>query len=425
MIDLYFNRGQLSKGQVVVQNINNSIDSFEKDLDSAINEIKNAAKAYKVNLDNTIVVSGLQEDFKNLRSDLSTMNDLSERQSSLVEKYEKGDLYLTAIQFHQDADQYLKDELFRNSNFVNPDALTRVGATVGMGVFKFGEGFLEFFEDVGDCAITIGAGVASVLGAKDVSKSWKEFAKRDLAIELVENNDAFRWVNKNSYFDKDSAFATAFKIGGKATAALVTGKVASNIYMSRVSDASKVLNNVPSASKVTKRATEISNLVSTQGANVTSNLKSGQGLKNALLFGTVASGVSLGLTKGVSNPLGEKVGEKISESSVGEIIRNVDGKAAEVFNEETKDTIERVSKSVIDTSVKTGKKETTGNLISGDGNETSVQDEEAKYAANAGIDTIKKSAETTVEKSLEQAAENSLENVIEGSIEKTVMNTVL
>ena len=48
---------------------------------------------------------------------------------------------------------FLKHCLYSNSNSINPNVGTRVVATVGMGVFKFGEGFFEFFEDIGDCVV--------------------------------------------------------------------------------------------------------------------------------------------------------------------------------------------------------------------------------------------------------------------------------
>ena len=422
-MELDFDKSQLTKGQVVVQDINNSIDSFEKDLDNAIKEIKNAAKAYKVNLGDTIVVSGLQDDFKNMRNDLIAINELSEKQFDLAEKYEKGALDEAALQFGVTVDQYFRDEAFKLSNYTNPDEVTKVGATIGMGVFKFGEGFLEFFEDIGDCAITIGAGAASIFGARDTAKSWKDFAKQDLAVNLVENNKAFEWINKNSYFDKDSTFATAFKIGGKATGALVTGKVLSSAYIAHTSRAADVLVSADKVSKVSKRATEVSNILSTQGANVTSNLKSGQGIRSALLYGTIASGVGLGLTKGVSNPVGEKIGEKMANTPVKEVVQKVDEKATDVFGSEAKDAVGKLSQSAVNTSVSTGKKETTGNLISGDGNEKSLEDEEAKYAANTGIDATKKAGEKTLEKSLGSAGEKTLEQTAEKVGEKAIEKT--
>ena len=424
-MELDFNKSQLTKGQIVVQDINKSIDSFEKDLDNAIKDIKNAAKEYKVNLGDTIVVSGLQDDFKNMRDDLIAINDLSEKQFDLAEKYEKGTLDTAALQFGMTADEYFRQQAFQLSNYINPDKFTKVEATIGMGVFKFGEGFLEFFEDIGDCAITLGAGAASLLGAKDIAKSWKDFAKKELAVNLVENNSAFEWINKNSYFDKDSTFATAFKIGGKATGAIVTGKVLSSAYIAHTSKAADVLTSTTKAGKISKRATEVSNLLSTQGANVTSNLKSGQGINNALLYGTIASGVGLGLTKGVSNPVGEKLGEKIANTPVREVVQKADGKATEVFGAETKEAVGKFSHSAINTSVSTGKKETTGNLISGDGNETSVQDEEAKYAANTGVDVTKKGFEKTFEKSVEQSAEKTAEKLGEKTVEKTIKETIV
>ncbi len=425
IVDL--NKGQLQVGEKVVNKINDSIKSYKEELDADLDAIKDAGKSYKVNLDSTIVISGLLEGFSTMQDDLASMDALAAKQFDLVEKYESGDLKQAADQLHMSEDQFLVNQAFGMSNQVNPNTLSRVGATIGMGIFKFGEGFTEFFEDIGDCAITLGAGVTSLLGFKDTAKSMKDFAKRDLAVELFENNEAFDWINRNSYFDKDSTYAKFFKFGGKVTAAIVTGKVASNIYMSRASSATKSLDAAQlaeKASKVSSKASKITNMLSSHGSNVTSNLQSGYDLKTSWALGTAATGTSWLLAKGVTNPLSERVGNKLAETELGSAINRVDQKAAEVFGKETKDAVGEFGKNAIDTTVKTGKKETTGNLVGNDGNEKSLEDKEAEYAANATIDTVKGSVEKTVEKSVEQSAEQAVEKTVEKTVEQTVEETV-
>ena len=166
-------------------------------------------------------------------------------------------------------------------------------------------------------------------------------------------------------------------------------------------------------------------MLSSHGSKVTSNLQSGYDLKTSWALGTAATGTSWLLAKGVTNPLSERVGNKLAETELGSAINRVDQKAADVFGKETKDAVGEFGKNAIDTTVKTGKKETTGNLVGNDGNEKSLEDKEAEYAANATIDTVKGSVEKTVEKSVEQSAEQAVEKTVEQTVEETVAKTVV
>ncbi len=398
-----FNKEQLKIGEEVLEDINNNIDSYEESLDNSLDKIKEAGKAYKVNLENTIVISGLAEGLETMRDDLVNINALAAKQYDLLEQYQRGDLDVTAFKLHMSPEMYLKKTAYGLTNLVNPDVGTKVIATSAMGIFKFGEGFLEFFEDIGDAAITIGAGVTSLLGFKSASKSMKQFAKKTIATNFVENNKAFDWINRNSYFDKDSTYAHFFKFGGKITGAIVTGRVASSLYMAHANNASKVLKTkeiATNAKKISSRTSKITNLLSAQGSNVTSSLRSGNNLKNSLAAGTLASTLTWGISKGITAPLSTAAGEKLANTGVGTVINKADKKATEIFGKEAKETVGEIGQTAVDTSVRTGKKETTGHLVGNEGNEKSNEDKAAEYAANTTIDVAKKSAEKTIEKAV-------------------------
>ena len=399
-----FNEEQLKIGEEVVKDINNNINSYEESLDNDLDKVKSAGKAYKVNLENTIVISGLAEGLETMRDDLVNMNALAAKQYDLLEQYQNGELATEAFKAHMSPEAYLNKMAFGMSNAVNPDVGTKVAATAAMGIFKFGEGFLEFFEDIGDAAITVGAGVTSLLGFKSASKSMKQFAKKTLATNFVENNKAFEWIHRNSYFDKDSTYSHFFKFGGKITGAIVTGKVASSLYTAHAANASskvlKAKDIATNAKKISTRTTKVTNLLSAQGSNVTSSLRSGRSLKFSLADGTVTSALTWGLSKGVTTPISNAAGEKIAETQVGTMINKADQKATDIFGQEVKDTVGEVSKTAVDTTVRTGKKETTGHLVGNEGNEKSTEDQAAEYAANTSIDVAKNSAEKTIEKSI-------------------------
>ena len=426
-----YNKNQLVIGQTVASDINDRIDSYVSSMSDSINNIKDAGKQYKVNLDSTIDVTGINEGFSNITDYISNANDLAVTQAGIADQYEAGELDKAAMMMHSTPEEYVANLFSSKSNMLNPDAPTKVAATIGMGIFKFGEGFTEFFEDIGDGVITLGAGAASLLGHEDAAKSMAQFAQRDLSVELWENNDTFRWINKNSYFDKDSKFANFCKFGGKVTGAVVVGSVASNLYTLRAGAAG---GNAVEAAELASKATSVSNKVSkvsslfgNGGSSAVSNLGNGHDIKAAVALGSLEAAASFGAGKYISAPIGKAVGKKVSETVLGDSIRKADSKATEVFGTKVKDVAVKFGDRAVETSIKTGEKETTSNLVHDDGNEKSVEDTVAEKGANRTIDTVKKSVDKTIEhsleKSVEQTAEKTTEKVVENTAKKIAEKT--
>ena len=113
--------------------------------------------------------------------------------------------------------QILLSVIRASANNSKPNAIVKTVYTGLMGGAMLGEGFLSFFEDVGDCAIVLGSGVAGFFDKKKAQK-MRSFASKNLSKDLFENNSTFEKINKYSYFDKNSVYADIFKLGGKAAA---------------------------------------------------------------------------------------------------------------------------------------------------------------------------------------------------------------
>ena len=106
--------------------------------------------------------------------------------------------------------QILLSVLLANVNNSKPKALVKTVYTGLMGGSMLGEGFLSFFEDVWDCVIVLGSGVAGFFDKKK-SQEMRIFASKNLSKDLFENNSTFEKINKYCYFDKNSVYAAVFK----------------------------------------------------------------------------------------------------------------------------------------------------------------------------------------------------------------------
>ena len=73
--------------------------------------------------------------------------------------------------------QILLSVLLVSVNNSKPKALVKTVYTGLMGGATLGEGFLSFFEDVGDCAIVLGSGVAGFFDKKK-SQEMRIFASK-------------------------------------------------------------------------------------------------------------------------------------------------------------------------------------------------------------------------------------------------------
>ena len=279
--------------------------------------------------------------------------------------------------------QILLSVLLASVNNSKPKALVKTVYTGLMGGATLGEGFLSFFEDVWDCVIVLGSGVAGFFDKKK-SQEMRIFASKNLSKDLFENNSTFEKINKYCYFDKNSVYAAVFKLGGKA-AAVIVGSVAS-----------KAVSSFTKA-----KSTVVASNISTFGSDTRESLSRGMGLKSSLMFAGASLAITHAVNKFLSPALASKVGETVADTKVGNVIRGADAVASSVFGSNV-DNVKNVAQTAVDFSIKETKSK-TGNLVSGDENEKTANDAVVQDAANLGIDTAKITGEQVIEKSIERA----------------------
>lgn len=376
MYNVDYDSSQLSIGQEKCSTIINDVNSVYDTFQSNVNKIIEAAAEFKVDLSSTLTFDSFGESIDGCVTKLKETSDLAVKESELVNRYQQGEL-------GYEGDTVLVSQLYSNINKVNTPVFEKVGATALMGAFKFGEGFLGFFEGIGDCVLTVSGALCGAVGAEKQREKLKDIAKKELAVDLFENNSAFEWINENSYFDKDSHFANICKIAGTATGAVVTGKVTTKVGSS-LFEKDKIVEGINKAGMV----------MQAEGTNVANNLKDGRSLKGSFAFGTMATVLSLGLESKVSEPIGEAIGNKVASSSLAPEVNSVVSKAKDVFGEEGVETTKEVVKKM--SSVSTSEMKNNTSDVVRDGEEESSADTFAKYTVDAGIDASKKAVETII-----------------------------
>lgn len=376
-MDLNYDSNQYEIGEGVMSSIKSSIDTGNSSIKSDFDKVISVANDYKINLSNTIKLDDLQSDFSSLSTYLDEVSKSALLAKSAIDTYSKSD--------ETDEDrQILLSVLGASVNTSQPNAFVRTVYTGLMGGAMFGEGFLSFFEDVGDCAIVLGSGVVGLFD-KYKAQEMRDFASKNLSKDLFENNSTFEKINKYSYFDKNSVYADVFKLGGKAAAAVTVGSVAS-----------KAVSSFTKA-----KSTAVASNISTFGSDTRENLSRGMGLKSSLMFAGASLATTHAVNKYLSPALASKVGETVAGTKVGNVIRGVDTVATGVFGSNV-DNVKSVAQTAVDYSIKETKSK-TDNLVSGDGNEKTTNDAVAQDAANLGIDTAKTTGEQVIEKSIERA----------------------
>ena len=216
-------------------------------------------------------------------------------------------------------------------------------------------------------------------------KQDNKIASKDHSKSFIEDNEIFEKINKNSYFDKDSVYASIFKITGKATAGIVCGHVVSNwIGSGTAAQASK--------------ARQISTTAGTFGSDTSDNLRRGMNLRDAVIFAGAGAASTHFIDKYVAPGLSTKVAENLSNSTVGTVIGTVGDAASTVFGEHS-DVAKEGAKKVAEYGIKEAQTK-TDNLVSNDGNESTIEDYAAQKAANKTMDVVKTIGEETIIKSL-------------------------
>ena len=396
-----YDKSQLSVGQGIVSQIRTAFDDLKETINSDIDQFKSIASNYKVNLDSTLETNSIDNNCETLQTCLTETFDLANIQSGYIDEYESGSLASEANRMMLSQEELFSRKASSAASLVNPDVVSRSFATLGMGVFKFGEGFLSFFEDIGDAVLTVGSGTTSLLGFQDAANTLKSVAEYDFSSHIVEDNQAFIWINKHSYFDKDSTYANICKTVGKTAAAAVTTHVASQAYASRysstISDATKLEEQ---AQKFGKSFTKGARILKSEGANVRSELKDGKGFEEAVISGTAKTIVNQAVTDKVVKPVAEGAGSALSNTSVGNAIQAVNDKVGDVLGTKARDVLGSTVGTVAKASL-IESKGLTGSVIGGNGNLQSSGDIVFEDVANTVIDSVSSIGSELVNQSLD------------------------
>lgn len=374
---LVFNPEQLEVGEAIISSIDENIDDVSSNIKDAFNRISNTAMDKKINLSETIKWDDLDTDVSTFKNYLVDVTNVAKKAAVVCETYSNG---------NQTADDMniLLTSLNACKNVAEPDEFAKLLYTGLMGGAMFTEGFMSFFEDLGDCALVAGS-LFTGLFNKDLSNNIKSFASKDHSKSFIEDNEIFEKINKNSYFDKDSVYASIFKITGKATAGIVCGHVVSNwIGSGTAAQASK--------------ARQISTTAGTFGSDTSDNLRRGMNLRDAVIFAGAGAASTHFIDKYVAPGLSTKVAENLSNSTVGTVIGTVGDAASTVFGEHS-DVAKEGAKKVAEYGIKEAQTK-TDNLVSNDGNESTIEDYAAQKAANKTMDVVKTIGEETIIKSL-------------------------
>lgn len=374
---LVFNPEQLEVGEAIISSIDENIDDVSSNIKDAFNRISNTAMDKKINLSETIKWDDLDTDVSTFKNYLVDVTNVAKKAAVVCETYSNG---------NQTADDMniLLTSLNACKNVAEPDEFAKLLYTGLMGGAMFTEGFMSFFEDLGDCALVAGS-LFTGLFNKDLSNNIKSFASKDHSKSFIEDNEIFEKINKNSYFDKDSVYASIFKITGKATAGIVCGHVVSNwIGSGTAAQASK--------------ARQISTTAGTFGSDTSDNLRRGMNLRDAVIFAGAGAASTHFIDKYVAPGLSTKVAENLSNSTVGTVIGTVGDAASTVFGEHS-DVAKEGAKKVAEYGIKEAQTK-TDNLVSNDGNESTIEDYAAQKAANKTMDVVKTIGEETIIESL-------------------------
>lgn len=374
---LVFNPEQLEVGEAIISSIDENIDDVSSNIKDDFNRISNTAMDKKINLSETIKWDDFDTDVSTFKNYLVDVTNVAKNVAIACEAYSNGSQT-------EDDMNILLTSLNAYKNVAEPDEFAKLLYTGLMGGAMFTEGFMSFFEDLGDCALVAGSLFTGIFN-KDLSNNIKSFASKDHSKSFIEDNEIFEKINKNSYFDKDSVYASIFKITGKATAGIVCGHVVSNwIGSGTVAQASK--------------ARQISTTAGTFGSDTSDNLRRGMNLRDAVIFAGAGAASTHFIDKYVAPGLSTKVAENLSNSTVGTVIGTVGDAASTVFGEHS-DVAKEGAKKVAEYGIKEAQTK-TDNLVSNDGNESTIEDYAAQKAANKTMDVVKTIGEETIIKSL-------------------------
>ncbi len=319
-LDFSYNKAQLETGAATAKAVSSNLTTLSTTIEGKLEDAITAGANYRVDLYESMDMSNLGAAFESFNTQLGKVCALAQEQGQAAQMYSDGKC----------DDTTYAQLLEYTNNKVYPDTATRVLATIGMGVAKFAEGFLSFFENIGDCFLSIGAGICSLFGADDTAKKIKDFAARDLSTELIENNPVFEWINETSYFDKDSAFANIAKFAGKATAAALTSSAICKV-------GTKLMSSAETAEKASKIAGKVTDLTGDAGEKLAEEMGKGKSIGTAFLATATTLLVDETLGKvidvGITNPVTTKITGAVTDTAVEKGYKKLKDKATDVFGD--------------------------------------------------------------------------------------------
>lgn len=328
------NSNQYDVGLTVAKNISDSMVSYKDSITSAFNNLKSVAETYKIDLTSSIDLENINGDFILVDDCINDISNIANTVQYLAAEY--SDNPESFMLFYQ--------QTLDGNNFI--DSGKKILATIAMGGAKFGEGFGEFFEDIGDGAIILGSGIASIFGQNDLAKSWRGFAAKDVVANAIENNNNFEVINKYSYFDKNSIYADVFKFGGKVVAGIATGKVASGVF-SGISGAKNVEMSAETVEKVSKYSAKIANTSNSFGRNARDSLSKGYGLGDSLTF-AAGSGITDFAIDKISPKLSDTLESETKLGDVKQAVKTFTSQRGIFKNDEVKEATKKASGKLTD-----------------------------------------------------------------------------
>ena len=220
-----FDKDQLAVGKAMMENLRIVLINIRNVIENNLNQAKNSALDYHIDLtEHFSDFSQIDSAIESLQKEIDIACNLAEQEAALVESYSNGEFDADFIlkQYGHSVEEYVAAQAISYVAYAYPDQSGRILATAEMAGFKFGEGFVAFFEGLADGAISIAGAACTFVGNDKTAESLKDLTDFKFAVSLFENNDVFERINRNSYFDKDSAFAQSFYAMGETTGSTLT-----------------------------------------------------------------------------------------------------------------------------------------------------------------------------------------------------------
>jgi len=364
MSSVDFDPKQLDIGRDILNNtdkiVRTTITDFLADFDS----VTKTAKKYKVNLEGTVSLNGVQSSFEEFGSLLSGMDRLADIDYGLVDNYQKG-RYGT-----YEGTSFLLSMCMKQANLVNPDPFTRSVNTFHLGQLLSTSSFVGYFADIVGCATTIRGGAYGLVGdALDFLKiggplrgyfQTRENVDKAIATftstNYLKKTDLYKQIRSGSYFGEDSLYGDVWTTAGEVSAAYVGSEALSLSSASKASSTAKEAApygsvKVPgfndlllgvASNKVRKDAVDI---VHNYSHNFNNHYKAGDDLFKSVVSAGKETGDDF-IKDMATDAVTSKLGKKIRSSGAGEVIQKLDTEVIEKVGKKTRDNVVGAAKAI-------------------------------------------------------------------------------